>query len=354
MGYWKMKKMRIGYWPISTSMKSAGDRRRLLFWAQIRGHEVVTDLSQKVDVIVASEMADFNSIVLRKSRAPLIFDLVDAYLSPRNPYEDFARGVAKSATGQISGKIRPFSHHVSDFCVTSKAVICSSIEQRALIQPYNLNTHIILDSHEEIPFVEFGNPLGRHGNRILWEGQPATIGGIGLISTAIAKLAQTNNLPMSFVTDEMYFEIMNKFIRRSTVALLKNHLGTLANYAKVIPWSPSNLVSSAMLSNIAIIPIDTSVPIQRLKPENRLLIMWRLGLPCLTSDSPAYVRVSTEVETITVCRNLDEWYQNALRLLSDPDLARIQVTKGQDYLRQTHSKDSLLKKWDLAFDSVMG
>ena len=159
---------------------------------------------------------------------------------------------------------------------------------------------------------------------------------------------------MSFVTDEMYFEIMNRFSRRSTVALLKNHLGTLANYAKVIPWSPANLVSSAMLSNIAIIPIDTSVPIQRLKPENRLLIMWRLGLPCLTSDSPAYVRVSTEVETITVCRNLDEWYQNAVRLLSDPDLARIQVTKGQDYLRQTHSKESLLKKWDLAFDSVMG
>ena len=109
-----------------------------------------------------------------------------------------------------------------------------------------------------------------------------------------------------------------------------------------------------MLSNLAIIPIDTSVPIQRLKPENRLLIMWRLGLPCLTSDSPAYVRVSNEVETITACRNLDDWYQNALRLLSDPDLARIQVTRGQEYLRQTHSKDSLLKKWDLVFDSVMG
>lgn len=354
MGYNKMKKMRIGYFPISKTMKSPGDRRRLLFWAQIRGHEVVTDHSQKVDAIVATEMADFNSVALRKSKVPLIFDLVDAYLSPGNPYEDFARGVAKSATGQISGKVRPFSHHVRDFCVMSNAVICSSIEQKAIIQPYNLNTHVILDSHEEIPFVEFGGPLGMNGYRILWEGQPATIGGIGLISTAIARLAQTNNLSMRFVTDEMYFKIMNKFSRRSTVSLLKRNLGTLANQAKVIPWSSSNLVSSAMLSNIAVIPIDISVPIQRLKPENRLLIMWRLGLPCLTSDSPAYVRVSTEVETITVCRNLDEWYQNALRLLSDPDLARIQVTKGQDYLRQAHSKESLLKKWDLVFDSAMG
>lgn len=354
MGDRKMKKMRIGYWPISASMKSAGDRRRLLYWAQMRGHEVVTDLSQKVDVIVASEMADFNSIALRKSTVPLIFDLVDAYLSPRNSHEDFARGVAKSATGQISGKIRPFSHHVRDFCVMSKAVICSSTEQSQLIQPYNLNTHIILDSHEEIPFVEFGDPSQKHGHRILWEGQPATIEGIGLISAAIAKLAQANNLSLSFVTDEMYFEFMNKFCKRSTLALLKNHLGTLATEAQVIPWSPFNLVSSAKLSNLAIIPIDTSVPIQRLKPENRLLIMWRLGLPCLTSDSPAYTRVSTEVETITVCRNLDEWYQNALLLLSDPHLARNQVTKGQDYLRQTHSKDSLLKKWDLVFDSAMG
>ena len=79
-----MTKLKIGYWPLSKRMDSAGDRRRLIFWAEARGHSIVTDLSSKVDVIVASENADFNSSFFEKKNTPIIFDLVDAYLSPLN------------------------------------------------------------------------------------------------------------------------------------------------------------------------------------------------------------------------------------------------------------------------------
>ena len=89
----------------------------------------MTDLDQKVDVIVASENSDFNSPFFSRSQVPIVFDLVDAYLSPLNSYDDFARGFAKRATNQISGGIKPFSHHVRDFCISARAVICSSIEQ---------------------------------------------------------------------------------------------------------------------------------------------------------------------------------------------------------------------------------
>lgn len=56
-----MRKLKIGYWPLSESLLAAGDRRRLVFWANARGHEIVRDLNQNVDVIVASENSDFNS-----------------------------------------------------------------------------------------------------------------------------------------------------------------------------------------------------------------------------------------------------------------------------------------------------
>ena len=49
-----MTKLKIGYWPLSKRMDTAGDRRRLIFWAEARGHSIVTDLSSKVDVVVAS------------------------------------------------------------------------------------------------------------------------------------------------------------------------------------------------------------------------------------------------------------------------------------------------------------
>jgi hypothetical protein len=102
------------------------------------------------------------------------------------------------------------------------------------------------------------------------------------------------------------------------------------------------------------IPIDLTIPMQRLKPENRLLIMWRVGLPCLTSPSPAYTRVSRKAGVVAACNSSEEWLENFNRFLNDPGFAFNQILAGQNYLRENHNKALLLKKWDLAFDSVVG
>jgi hypothetical protein len=351
-----MRKLNIGYWPLSPTLKSAGDRRRIIFWANARGHSIVTDLNQPVDVIVASENSDFNSLFFSKKKVPVIFDLVDAYLSPLNLFDDFARGFAKHVSRQISGGIKPFSHHVSDFCHNASAVICSSIEQEAQIKRYNHNTHVILDSHDEIPFVNqtgHKTPNTSH-HRILWEGQPATIGGIKQVSSTLAEISKTTSLAFDIVTDEKYFQFLNKFLERRTYSLLKKNLGGIVNLSKITPWSPENLARCARASSLAIIPIDLSVPMQRLKPENRLLIMWRLGLPCLTSPSPAYLRVSDEAGVSATCNTPKEWLESSQRILNDPFFASSQISAGQNYLREKHNRSILLKKWDMAFDSVVG
>lgn len=351
-----MRKLKIGYWPLSDKLTSAGDRRRLIFWAQAKGHFIVTDLSQTVDVIVASENSDFNSPVFTQKHIPVIFDLVDAYLSPLNPYDDLARGFAKRLSGQIRGGVKPFSHHVREFCISSSAVICSSIEQEEVIKRFNTNTHIILDSHDEIPFIEPRRNTFKMSDerRILWEGQPATIRGVKNISPILSMLSKTNNLHFDFVTNQKYFQFLNKYIERDTLRLLKIDLNQIADLVNIISWTPNNLVDCAQRSAIAMIPIDLSVPMQRLKPENRLLIMWRLGLPCLTSPSPAYVRVSGQAGVTAICDGHQEWLQNFNRLLGDPDFAHNEIIGGQNYLRENHSRATLLNKWDLAFESVMG
>lgn len=351
-----MKKLRIGYWPLSPSLNSAGDRRRLMFWANVRGHDVVTDRAQRVDVIVASENSDFNSAYFAQKNVPIIFDLVDAYLSPLNDFEDFARGIAKKFSGQISGGIKPFSHHVRDFCLNANAVICSSTEQEKLIMEYNANTHVILDSHEEVPFVNQTKPRASlsASHRILWEGQPATIRGIRLISPALQELSKKLPLNLDFVTDESYFKILNKFLKRSTLRVLQKDLSEIRNLVKVIPWSIDNLIECGEASTIAMIPIDLDIPMQKLKPENRLLIMWRLGLPCLTSPSPAYVRVSQQAGVIAACNTTEEWVENLDRLLTDPGFAFNEIVAGQNYLREYHNQKILLEKWDNAFQSVTG
>ena len=356
MGNRAMRRLKVGYWPLSPSLNAAGDRRRLIFWAKARGHTIVTDLTQSVDVIVASENSDFNSPYFIQKQIPIIFDLVDAYLTPLNDFDDLARGIAKKISGQICGSIKPFSHHIKDFCLNSSAVICSSIEQEKIIKELNVNTHVILDSHEEIPFVEPSKSRSAKSShhRILWEGQPATIRGIKLISPTLTKLSKKVPLSLDLVTDEKYFRLLNKFIEKSTYSLLRKDLEQIINLVSVTPWSTENLVESAKASTVAMIPIDLSVPMQRLKPENRLLIMWRLGLPCLTSPSPAYLRVSRQAGVVAACNNSEEWFENFNLLLNNPGFAYKEVIAGQNYLHENHNQTILLKKWDSAVESVMG
>ena len=351
-----MTKLKIGYWPLSKKMDSAGDRRRLIFWAENRGHTVVTDLNAKVDVFVASENSDFNSIFFKKTNAPIIFDLVDAYLSPLNYLDDMARGIAKRLSGQISGLIKPFSHHVRDFCKTSTLVICSSIEQQTIINQINTNTRVILDSHDEIPFIDSKNIATHSKNapRILWEGQPATIKGIMQISPALSKLSEAKNLQLNCVTDEKYFRLLNKYFASNTSDLLGEDFYKIVSSFSITPWTPMNLVNLAKKSDVAIIPIDLTIPMQALKPENRLLIMWRLGLPCLTSANPAYIRVANEAGAKVVCENLDDWSSNLNLILNDSKYALSESVKGQNYLHENHNRKILLDKWDNAIESVLG
>lgn len=351
-----MKKLKIGYWPLSQTLLTAGDRRRLVFWAHARGHEIVTDQNESVDVILASENSDFNSSYFEQQRIPIVFDLVDAYLSPLNSVDDLARGFVKHLTGQISGRIKPFSHHVRDFCARSSAVICSSVEQEEVINSYNTNTHVILDSHDEIPFLEPKLLETRKTdiNRILWEGQPATIRGVGNISSTLFQLSKRNRVRFDFVTDEKYFQLLNKYIQKDTLGLLRRDLRQIIDLVEITPWTPTNLVKCAQRSSVAVIPIDLSVPMQKLKPENRLLIMWRLGLPCLTSPSPAYARVAQEAGVTSICDSAEIWLENFSRLLNDPTFAQNEILSGQNYLRDNHNRATLLNKWDLAFESVLG
>ena len=348
-----MKKLRIGYQPLSPDLSQPGDRRRVAFWAKHRGHEIVTDLTQKIDVVLLSEKADLNAFPRKAAGTPIIFDLVDAYLTPENVAKDWLRGVSKVLTGQISGPPKRFTEFVENLCLRSSAVICSSPEQQETIMPFSNNVHVILDSHDELPLVPFSKKSQMPLQSILWEGMPATIRGVAQIENAATSIRKQWNIELTCVTDEIYYLLLNKYIQRDTAELLSRILKSASSSSKIIPWSIGNLVEQASVSNVAVIPIDLSKPIQYLKPENRLLIMWRLGLPCLTSPSPAYLRVAKKAKVDSICDSPTEWKNKIAEILENRDRAEENATLGQAYLREFHNTDLLLERWDRAFESVL-
>ena len=351
-----MRSLKVGYWPISKNLDAAGDRRRLVFWAKNRGHEIITDITQKVDVIVASENADFRSKIFSGTKTPIVFDLIDSYLGAKSPIDDLVRGSLKRLDSQISSGFQYFTNYIKEFCTISNIVVCSSPEQEIMIKEFNTNTHVILDSHEELPFADIDFRIRTSRGQIktiLWEGQPATIPGISHIGLVLKSVANNNNLEFSFVTDKEYFRVLNKYFKGKTINLIQKVSGLNDDQFSVTKWSPRELILKSEASYFSIIPIDLTVPLIRFKPENRLLIMWRLGLPCLTSASPAYVRVAKKAGVNAICESPSQWRFKMQQLLDDPELAQTESLKGQAYVREHHSESLLLKKWDEAIESAM-
>ena len=349
-----MKTLRIGYVPNSKKLDAPGDRRRIVFWAKARGHEIVTNLDDKFDVLVLSERSDLGFFVNRKIKAPIIFDLVDGYLARESLAKDWFRGTSKVVTRQLSGLPRPFTQFVQDMCITASAVICSSPEQSELISKHSKNVHVILDSHDEIPWLEFqGNGDKFKTNRnLLWEGLPVTLGGIKNLSQPLIHENREYGTGIKFVTDQEYYRLLGQYFPASTGKLLSNLLGPMSRDTELISWNVENLVSSAKLSRAAIIPVMLSNKLQYFKPENRLLIMWKLALPTIVSATPSYTRVSNISGSDIVSKDNSEWAEK-LTLLHNQDYAEDLVRRGQDYLKTNHTKEILLLKWDNAFQSVL-
>jgi hypothetical protein len=350
-----VKTISIGYFPISSNLNGPGDRRRLAFWANQRGHRIVVNSSSKVDVVIATANSDFHRLSNSNIKVPIIFDLVDAYLTPTKFLEDLGRGIAKKVTGQISGGIKSYRTHLTDFCSVADAIICSSVEQKSQFIKLNQNVHVILDSHEEFQFNdarEYVMPKLEE-TRVLWEGQPQSLLGFEEIDSVLGKLLDRHSIQLDLVTDLKYYKLLNRYFEMDTREFIHEKLKGISQFATIVPWSAANLHQEAKLCSLALIPTDLSIPLIRLKPENRMLIMWRLGLPCLASASPSNTRVSRESGTSVICENAQDWDENIELMLSDPDYAQKQLILGQNYLRDHHNKDIVLSKWDNVVNSVL-
>ncbi len=347
-----MKKLRIGYYSLSKDLSHPGDRRRIVFWVKARSHDLLINPKNPVDVVVVSEKADMQKAMNEHPGVPVVLDLIDGYLAREPMITDYARGISKVLTRQLGGFPKSYTKYTKQACFDASAVICSTPEQKATIAPYSPNVHIILDSHDELPLLNFQKVLPNKTFQIMWEGMPYTLSGIKQAKSVLYDQNLHDRRVLKVITDPTYRKFLGKYLQRDTFTLLAGELGNDIRPDILIPWSIEALVSTAKNSNLAIIPINLSSPLQLLKPENRLLIMWRLGLPCLTSATSAYKRVSTVSGIDLICDSPLEWAKKSGEILSNSESGAEIINRGQSYLKEFHSTEILLDKWDKAIGSV--
>jgi hypothetical protein len=346
-----MGKLRIYYSGQSPDHSHPADRRRIVYWAQSRGHVLVGKFDSP-DLVVLTSRSNFSHWTNGKNKIPFVLDLIDGYLGKTPTSIDYARGFSKTLTNQISGKPRKFTQTIQSVCEKASVVICETVEQREQIQSFNPKVFPILDFHEEFPFVEKEIVLSEKPPIIFWEGLPYTASGINLCSQALYKMKKKYDAKFLMVTDSHYKKVLGAYISRPTLKLVKQIQLGLKSNLEFRNWSLEEVIASSRRSTVGILPINSKSHLSKYKAENRMLIMWRLGLPVLASPTLAYNRVMNEVGLLGICNDENEWTMKLENILNDEEELQRNVRLGQDYIKRFHSKEETLRKWDFAIESA--
>lgn len=345
--------LRVGYAPCGRDLAQPGDRRRFCFYADRRGVPFeIAEPDGDYDIVVVTSMADIVSWRERPAgRTKIVYDLVDSYLAvSRFQPRSLLRGVAKFAARQTRSLVLDFRSAIEDMCRRSDAVVCSTDEQRAQILEFCPNVHVVLDDHSELGPVHktnftIGNPVN-----LVWEGLAYTLGGFDGIVDVLRDLAEERPVALHLITDISYPRYARRFGRAQTEKLARGILPETYLYQ----WNRHLLPHIATACDVALIPLDLGDPFARGKPENKLLIFWRLGMPTITSATPAYTRTMRKCGLDLTCATPDDWATTLRRVLAEEDVRAGASKQGREFVESYHSEEQLLARWDRLFESVLG
>ena len=152
-----------------------------------------------------------------------------------------------------------------------------------------------------------------------------------------------------YIITDVVASFYNKLYKVKTKKLLKN---LKCNYV-LIPWDQVKISEVVAGCDLAIIPIMKNDIFALNKPENKLLFFWEMGIPVITTDTPAYLRVMDQAGLDYCCATTEDWVGKIERFVGLDRYARKElVEKTNDYINRFHSKEIILNKWDQIFASL--
>jgi len=338
----------------SADLTQIADRRRIGLWIHKKDFEIFDSENNPIDVQVVQPFTDPFSILRLNSEAKVVLDMVDGYLvdSP-SVFVDYARYFLRSS--KVPALIHPmrFSKSLRKICALVDMVVVASDEQAELVKPLNRNIRIIRDSHDELgqplPMKEFS--ISRNLN-IFWEGLGFTLIHFEDVSNDLGKFLVSTNSILHLVTNEFYPRFAGKFGKVEAKREVEKMFGPAASRIMIHPWSEEMVSEIAAKCDFGIIPINQQNRFARLKPENKLLIYWRLGLQTLFSDTPSYVRVAKDVGVTEYSVKSGEWSAKLLEISEARGYLSENIPKAQEYLLRFHTEHVILEQWREALNSL--
>jgi hypothetical protein len=340
---------RIGYAGYSRDFSGPGDRRRFCAYAGHRGLGFErARLDRDYDLVLVTHNGDIPGWTDFNQHDPgqtiFVFELADSYLTQTGLVRRFLKGVARYALGVDSRFSPDFLKTLIRACECADVVICSTDEQAAMIRRY---TPKVVTS-----FDYFGGDLGppkedyrRSGKlRLVWEGQSTTLSNIRILRDVLNDLR--DRVELHVVTDPLVYRYFGRFLPHASRDLLKGFKCDVHFH----PWDRTTFSTDITAADVAIIPIDGTNRFAMGKPENKLVMLWQLGMPVLASPTPAYTRTMGRAGIDMLCATSADWRVQLGRLIeAGPAELEAIGRRGRAFAEHAYSRDAFDACFDRAF-----
>lgn len=342
---------RIGYVPISNSLNSPGDKRRFAYYANKRNlnFEIVDPLKE-YDVIVITQKADL-SIWSQYDidGTKIVYDFIDSYLAiPKHDIKGCLRGLCKYLSGQSRDLKLDHWKALGEMCSRADAVVCSTQEQRAEILKFSRNVHIILDAHMGVARMVKTDFSRSQPFRLVWEGLPQNIRSLKLLGTVLDRLREKYPVEVHIVTDHSYYNYLGKYVKTNTLHEARKILPDVRFHE----WKEADCADIICSCDLAVIPLNLNDPFLAGKPENKLLLLWRMAMPVVTSATPAYVRAMQAAGMNYTARDDADWLTMLESLIGDVVMREQAGLMGKAYVERAFPEAAFLARWDTVFESL--
>ena len=346
-----LKKLRIGYVPYSHDYEKPGDKRRFVFYANKRNINFeIADPSKDYDLVVLSQNADLSIWSnYNPGGAKIVYDLIDSYLAiSRNEIKGRLRGLAKFVAGKSKYLKLNQWKSIESMCVRADAVVCTTKEQESDIFPFCKNVHQILDVHTSIERQVKKNYERDKVFNIVWEGIADNAYAFNSLKNVFKNIEKKHQIALHFVTDLSYRKYSGKFGKTYTSDVVKD----LSSRVYLYEWN-ERMVSEIICScDLAVIPVDLNNPLVRGKPENKLILFWRMGMPVITSATPAYNRTMKSAGLDMTCKSEKDWYEVLEKYITSKESREIAGTSGKRIAEKDYGEECILRRWDYVFESI--
>lgn len=344
-----MKNIKIGYWPNSKSLDAPGDRRRFIFYLENNNIDFeIFDPSKKYDLVYLSQSADISQVnEIKQTGAKIFYDNINSYSSEKISIRSILRGLGKYFSSSSKYLVLNYNKFLKESVLPKvDCVVCASEEQALIASKFSSNVFSIPDhTHNETVSVK-ENYLSKKVINIGWEGLGSNVYQLNLLKDVFYRFSKDYEFNLHVISDRYSYKYMNRFIKTDNKKILEGLCKNLIFHE----WNKETYSSILIECDFAIIPIDLKNRMASGKPENKLVNLWKMGLPVITSNTKSYSRVMNDCGLNYYAKSEDQWLEY-LKLFSQDNELREEIgLRVYNYANKNYGVSAVIKKWDKMFN----